>query len=196
VALAEAFAADTVAALLQCRAVGAVMVVTDDRGVAQALTALGADVVPDGCGDDLNGSLAQGAAEMARRRPSLRPAVVCADLPALRPDELARALDAMPADRMGLVADLGGGGTTVLSAPTSASLRPRFGPGSHRAHLREGARAVDLSDIDSVRRDVDTPEHLADAVALGVGSRTAFVLSAMTGPGDIARGSRRPQGSW
>lgn len=178
-ALAEAFAADTVAAVLQCRLVGAVLVVTDDRRVAEALDALGAGVVPDERRNDLNGSLRRGAAELARSRPELRPVVVCADLPALRPDQLARALDAMPGERMGLVADVAGVGTTVLAAPSNERLEPRFGPGSRAAHLDVGAADVDLPGIPGVRRDVDTPEDLTEAVALGVGPRTAFVLGTM-----------------
>jgi 2-phospho-L-lactate guanylyltransferase len=187
VALAEAFAADTVAAVLECPLVQSVLVVTDDRGVAEALEALGAEVVPDGLGDDLNGSLVQGAAELARRRPELRPVVVCADLPALRPDQLATALASMPTDRMGIVADAAGEGTTVLAAPWPGSLEPRFGPGSRKAHLDAAAGEVDRADIPGVRRDVDTPADLVDAAQLGVGPRTASVLAGIPSAGRLRR---------
>jgi 2-phospho-L-lactate guanylyltransferase len=177
VALAGAFAADTVAAVLDCPLVRTVLVVTDDHAVAEVMRALGADVVPDGLGDDLNGSLLKGAAELARRDPALRPVVVCADLPALRPGQLADALGAMPADRTVIVADAAAEGTTVLAAPWPGPLVPRFGPGSRRAHLDAGAAEVDRADIPAVRRDVDTPADLAAAIVLGVGPRTASVLA-------------------
>ncbi len=182
-ALAEAFAVDTVTALLACREVESVVVVTDDEGVADTFAALGAEPVPDGGGGDLNRSLARGVAELARHHPRLRPVVVCADLPALRPSEVGRALAAMPAGRMALVADAAGVGTTLLAGSAAGALDPSFGAGSRAAHLARGAVEVGLADIPTVRRDVDTPDDLADAVSLGVRARTALVLAALRGPG-------------
>ena len=94
--LAAAFAADTVTAAAACPLVDRVLVVTDDHVLARGLADLGADVIPDGTSDDLNGTLAQAAAEMHRRRPDLRLVALCADLPALRPEELAAALRCGP----------------------------------------------------------------------------------------------------
>ena len=81
--LVAAFAHDTIEALLDCRRVGLVVVVTDEVGLGRALAGTGAVAVPEGHGDDLNATLVQGAAEAARRRPDLRPLAICADLPAL-----------------------------------------------------------------------------------------------------------------
>src|SRR4051794_21453954 len=69
--LAAAFAADTVEAVLGCRLVSRVLVVTDDHVLARGLSELGADVIPDGTTVDLNGTLVQAAAEMHRRDPTL-----------------------------------------------------------------------------------------------------------------------------
>jgi 2-phospho-L-lactate guanylyltransferase len=177
-ALAEAFAADTVAALLGCDRVQRVLVVSDDAAVARRLAGIGAEVVPDGT-DDLNGALVQAAAEMHRRDPGLWLAAVCADLPALRPEELAVALDAADATRMSFVSDEDGVGTTALMAPDVATFRPCFGGDSRRGHLAAGAYEIDGVHQRTLRRDVDEPEDLAEALRLGVGPCTAAVCASL-----------------
>lgn len=172
--LVAAFAADTVAAALDCPTVGAVMVVTDELGLALSLRDLGAAVIPDGQPGDLNASLQQGAAELARTHPELRPVALCGDLPALVADDLDAALRAAPADGAAFVPDAAGVGTTLYTA-SSADFVPRFGQGSREAHLAAGA--AELPAAPSVRRDVDTPDDLADALSLGVGPRTSFVVT-------------------
>lgn len=176
--LAAAFATDTVAAVLACELVARALVVTDDHQLARAMADLGADVIPDGT-TDLNGTLVQAAAEMHRRDPGLRLAAVCADLPALRPHELAAALDATVAHGMSFVADEERLGTTVVVASEIAAFRPAFGHASRRQHLDVGASEVDGVDVPSVRRDVDDPADLDEALALGVGPRTSLVATAM-----------------
>lgn len=173
--LVVAFAADTVTAALESPLVDVVLAVTDDAAFARLLVGLGAGAIPDGATDDLNVSLLQAAAELHRRRPDLRIAALCADLPALRPGELTRALSAAADDRQSFVADSERVGTTFLAAPSPRDFLPRFGIGSRAAHLSDGAKEIDLDDIGSLRRDVDTPADLEAAIALGVGSRTATV---------------------
>ncbi len=180
--LATAFAMDTVAAALETPRVGCVLGVTDDHVLAAALADLGAEVVPDGASDDLNATLVQAAAELARRFPGLRPAALCADLPALRPDELGRALGSAPEEPAAFLADAEGRGTTLLLARDVEAFRPRFGPDSREAHRAAGAREIDLVDVPSLRRDVDTPADLEAALDLGVGPRTALVATLLARP--------------
>ncbi|HEX5561091.1 MAG TPA: 2-phospho-L-lactate guanylyltransferase [Nocardioidaceae bacterium] len=174
--LAAAFAEDTVTAVLSCARVDRVLVVTDDHVLAARLARVGAEVIPDGAGD-LNGTLRQAAAEMHRRAPGLRLAAVCADLPALRPGDLAAALDAADPSRMSFVPDRQRAGTTAVIAPRLDAFRPFFGRGSRRRHLQAGALEVDAVDVPTLRLDVDDPGDLADALGLGVGPRTAMVCS-------------------
>jgi 2-phospho-L-lactate/phosphoenolpyruvate guanylyltransferase len=176
-ALAAAFAADTVAATLDCDRVDLVLAVTDDHVLARDLAALGADVIPDGVADDLNASLVQAAAELRRRRPALQLAALCADLPALRPWELGTALAAAPGDRMAFLPDTEGSGTTLVTAPDVPGFRPEFGPGSRWAHRDAGALELGLDAVPTVRRDVDTPADLEEALRLGVGPRTRGALA-------------------
>jgi 2-phospho-L-lactate/phosphoenolpyruvate guanylyltransferase len=176
--LATAFAADTVAAALDCPAVARVLVVTDDHVLAGSMTDLGAGVLPDGMSDDLNGTLVQAAAEMHRQDPSLGLVALCADLPALRPDQLEAALASADPARMSFVADCEGQGTTAVVAPSVETFRPAFGVGSRRQHLDAGAVEI-VVDVPTLRRDVDDVDDLAEALDLGVGPRTSLVATGL-----------------
>ena len=177
--LATAFAVDTVTAAVACPVVDRVLVVTDDHELARGLADLGVEVLPDGTTDDLNGTLRLAAAEMARRRPELHLVALCADLPALRPDELTLALAAAHGPGMAFVADADGVGTTAVVAADLDAFRPAFGPGSRQRHLDAGAREVEGIDVPSLRRDVDDRDSLEEAVRLGVGPRTSFVATTL-----------------
>jgi 2-phospho-L-lactate guanylyltransferase len=176
--LAEAFAQDTVAACLAATSVAAVLVVTDDVRFSTVLTALGCEAVPDGVTGDLNGTLRQAAAEAHRRWPHLVPVAICADLPALVPEDLDATLARVSGPHPWFVPDADGVGTTLYVASYD-EFDPRFGPGSRDAHLDGGAR--ELADVPaSVRRDVDDLDDLREAVALGVGPRTAAAVPTTT----------------
>lgn len=172
--LALAFAQDTVAAALACHVVRDVVVVTDDPTATVELTALGARVVPDAPADGLNAALAHGARAVRAVRPRAAVAVLNADLPALRPTELAHVLEAADPFPRAFLADAAGIGTTLLTASPGAELNPAFGGPSRRRHLSSGAVEITLTGVDSVRRDVDTGDDLLVAAALGLGTHTAL----------------------
>ncbi|MFI1963637.1 2-phospho-L-lactate guanylyltransferase [Streptomyces pathocidini] len=171
--LALAFAQDTVAAALACPAVRDVVVVTDDPLAGAELGALGARAVRDEPGSGLNAALAHGARVVRQVRPGAAVAALNADLPALRPTELARVLRTAARSPRAFLADAAGVGTTLLCALPGTELAPAFGALSRARHRDSGATEIPLADVDSVRRDVDTVEDLHAALALGVGPRTA-----------------------
>lgn len=177
--LALAFAADTLAAALACPAVVGIVVVTDEEAVADLALSMGCMPIADEPDAGLNTALAHGAAVALRRWPGNPVAALSADLPALRPDELGTALRAARHFQLAFVADTGGDGTTLLAAGTGSAFVPRFGPGSAAAHRLGGAAELTTLDVPSLRRDVDTPADLRDAVILGVGPRTSSVLDAL-----------------
>lgn len=177
-ALARAFALDTVAACLATTRVAEVLVVTDDAGFARELGALGCAAIPDGVAGDLNGTLREAAAEARRRWPRLSAVALCADLPALRPEDLDDALARVPPGVGAFVADAARVGTTLYTAPYDA-FDPHYGPGSRAAHLEAGAVEVGGL-LASLRRDVDDLADLAAAQALGLGPRTAGVVAGLT----------------
>jgi len=177
--LALAFALDTVTAALACPPVARVLVVTQDAVAGAQLARLGAVVVDGEPGGGLNPALAHGAAYAQRLAPAAPLAVLSADLPALRPAELARVLAAVPASGRAFLADTPGLGTTLLTCSPGTVLQPDFGGSSRARHAAGGAYEIALADVPSVRRDVDTGADLAEALALGVGGHTAAVAAVL-----------------
>jgi 2-phospho-L-lactate guanylyltransferase len=194
--LALALASDTVSAVVACPEVARVIVVTSDPVAGPRLLSLGALVLPEaprGAGRDdpagarpnsdgsqhrLNAALLGGAAVASRRWPGTGLAALTADLPALRPAELAEALRAA-ADTGGaaFVPDAAGLGTTMYAVVPGAEFRPMYGGASRARHAAGGATELALDGIAGLRQDVDTPDDLRAAVALGVGPRTAEVAA-------------------
>ncbi len=167
--LAEAFVLDTIAAARAAERVAAVLVVTDDHVLARRLAGAGFATIPDGVSGDLNGSLVQAAAEALRRWPDAQPVALCADLPALRPDELDAALGEASGSAA-FVPDAHGTGTCLYTAP-AAEFDPRFGHDSAALHRTAGAREL-AGDWPHLRQDVDDLVDLGRAMALGVGPAT------------------------
>ena len=174
--LATAFALDTVGACLETPGVARVLVTTDDAAFASTVESMGADAVPDGA-VGLNAALREAAAVAHRRWPDLVPVALLADLPALRPADLAVALGEVGArsSYSSFVADADGSGTTLYSAG-SGSFDPRFGRDSAAAHADAGAVPVE-GELTSLRRDVDDVDDLRAALALGVGPATRAAVS-------------------
>ncbi|MEU5433100.1 2-phospho-L-lactate guanylyltransferase [Streptomyces sp. NPDC020719] len=177
--LALAFALDTVAAALACASVRDVAVVTDDPLAGAELASLGARIVADRPGAGLNAALAHGAYAVRRARPDAAVAALNADLPALRPAELGRVLDAASLFPRAFLADAAGIGTTFLSAGPGTDLAPAFGGPSRAAHSASGAAEILLAGVDSVRQDVDTGADLRAALALGAGPATTALRAAV-----------------
>jgi 2-phospho-L-lactate guanylyltransferase len=176
VQLARAFPADCVEAALAADLVGTVVVVTDDTVATATFRELGAEVIPDVPDAGLNPALQHARAHVRSRHGHRPVAVLSGDLPSLRPAALSTALTRAHPFARAFLPDLAGHGTTLLTAASGADLDPRFGPASRRHHLASGARELDPDGLDSVRRDVDTPADLQDAVRLGVGRHTRAVL--------------------
>jgi len=174
--LALAFALDTVEAALACDLVHAVVAVTDEPVAARQLGELGATVVADAPDAGLNPALVHGTLVARAADQDCGVGALSADLPALRSAELTRALRQAAAHEVSFVRDAGGAGTTLLLARPGARFEPQFGAGSATLHAAAGA--VELgAGLQSLRRDVDTEDDLAAAVALGLGPRSAEVVS-------------------
>ncbi|MCD7444136.1 2-phospho-L-lactate guanylyltransferase [Streptomyces lincolnensis] len=181
--LALAFAQDTVTAALACPSVKDVAVVTDDLLAGRELAALGARIVTDEPRGGLNPALAHAAAAVRETRPDSAVAALNADLPALRPLELARVLDAAAEFPRAFLPDAAAIGTTLLAAGEGQQLHPAFGTDSRARHRAGGAVELTLTAVDSVRQDVDTGADLRAALALGLGPRTAAAAARLLIPG-------------
>jgi 2-phospho-L-lactate/phosphoenolpyruvate guanylyltransferase len=169
--LVLALLADTVTAAVACPSVAEVIVVTDDPAAADVVAPLGARTLADEPDRGLNPALEHGAG----RAGSAAVAALSSDLPALRPGELAAALRAAEGAPRCFVADAHGTGTTLLTA-VGSGLRARFGPGSAAAHAGDGAVRL-TGDWPGLAQDVDTPDDLRAALALGAGRRTTALVA-------------------
>ena len=172
---ALAIAADTITAAMASPLVERVVVVTDDLVAGGVLGELGAYVIADEPDAGLNPALRHGAKTAARLAPDAGIAALFADLPALRPDELTRALEAARSRPQAFVPDAADEGTTLYASRTH--FHPAFGRGSRDRHHEAGAHELHLPDIPGLRRDVDTLSDLHEAIALGVGPHTAEVAA-------------------
>jgi 2-phospho-L-lactate/phosphoenolpyruvate guanylyltransferase len=164
--IVEAIRADTLAAVRAAGPVARIVVIgdTDGEGITLVQSSPG-----------LNGALRDGAAYARERWPGDGVAALVGDLPALRPDEIASALDAAAGHPSAFVPDASGTGTTLLAATPGTALDPRFGLGSAARHAEIAAA---LPAGRGLRTDVDTVAELADADRFGVGPATAAVLTA------------------
>jgi 2-phospho-L-lactate guanylyltransferase len=181
--LVLAMLVDTITAAAAVPAVSTITVVTPDEDAADAARRLGARIVldptPTGHPDPLNTALT--TAEAAVRETTSNVAVLQGDLPALQARELAQALTAARANARSFVGDRHGSGTAALFA-FGVPLDPRFGPDSARRHEDSGAVAL-LREWPGLRCDIDTPDDLAAALRLGVGTATKRTVADMEVPG-------------
>ncbi|MGV9613449.1 2-phospho-L-lactate guanylyltransferase [Nocardia xishanensis] len=177
--LVLAMLADTVAAAATVPLVRSVTVVTPDPVVAELAGGLGAHVHPEpriADSDGLNTALSDAADALRRRHGAVELLALQADLPALRPEELADMLTVAPVGKRAVVVDHAGTGTAALVVRDGvAPLDPRFGADSARRHIAAGA--ADLTGHwPGLRLDVDTAADLDLAVELGAGDATRAVL--------------------
>jgi len=132
-----------------------------------------------GVQDLLNAALRHGAAVAERRWPGTGLAALTADLPAMSPAELATALRAAGSapGAAAFVPDAAGVGTTLYAVPPGGEFLPLFGGASRARHAAAGATELGLAGVTGLRRDVDTPDDLREALALGVGPFTRAVAA-------------------
>lgn len=177
--LAAAFAADTIDAALAAPDVNRVLVVGGEGIAGPVLAMPRVTQLPDVA--DLDVAVTRGMTWARELAPGCPIMVLQADLPCLRASDLRTLSGAAPTTRPGVLADAEGSGTVALTLPVGTTLRTAFGAGSFTRHVRAGADPIDLQ-APGLRRDVDTLEHLREAVRLGVGGHTLQVLEQMRFP--------------
>lgn len=174
--LVLALARDTLAAAAGAAAVRQAVAICSDERVRTVLVGDGVRVIPDEPAAGLNPALRYGEAVLRAADPTTTVGVLQADLPALSPRELDRAVrHALATGVRTFCADRTGTGTTMLLAVQGQLLQPRFGVGSAAAHRATGAR--ELAGLwPGLRCDVDTAADLAIARGLGLGQFTRAAL--------------------
>lgn len=177
--LARAIALDTIAAALETPEVARVTVVTGDVRLAAELTE-GSDatpdrvtVIPEAEATGIAAAIALALDQIDEESPR---AVLLGDLPALSPADLGTALRAAERVERSFVPDRDTGGTTLVTAGPGVELLSRFGDGSAVRHAALGLVRLHVPRDSTLRRDVDTPDQLDAAAALGLGVRTRQAL--------------------
>ncbi|MBN9155553.1 MAG: 2-phospho-L-lactate guanylyltransferase [Microbacterium sp.] len=173
--VARAMAEDVLEVVGRCSAVSEIVIVTSEPNwPRECESSVPTRVHPDlAC--TLNGAASSAVASVS---PAVFSAIITADLPFLRTDELATALQRGVDVARGMVTDYPGTGTTLLTARPGAGHRPRFGEDSSRLHAEVGYVALNTGADAGLRRDVDTVEDLEAMSHLGIGPRTATALRA------------------
>lgn len=182
VEVVRAIALDTIDAVSRASQVGRLIVVTGDAELVGALADAGvtADVVDDEPPRGLAGAIRAGLDRADRSSPR---AVLLGDLPSLQPQELDDALAAAAAHERAFVADAEGTGSSLATAQGGVELVEAFGADSAERHRALGLVELPVSSQSGLRRDVDTPGHLRDAAAGGVGRFTRAALASASQPG-------------
>ncbi len=173
-AFASACAQDTVAAILALELDIQLVIVTNDAAVARLFQHSAVTFIDDP-NTGINAAIEAGA-KYLRSAAQAPLAAVCADLPCLRTDALARILIQAGEVERGYVPDAEALGTTILTARPGAQLQPEFGPDSARAHQASGAATLTADPC--ARRDVDDESGLQAATALGLGPATSRTVAA------------------
>ena len=198
--LALAFASDVVTAALAAQRVAHVVVVTDDPLASATLGALGALIVPDSPDSGINPALVHGCEAALSRWPGTSIAALSSDVPCALPDDIDAVLGladvsnnsrsflsdasgvgtSFLSDASGVgtsfLSDASGVGTTMFMAPAGTPFTPAFGRRSRAAHRAAGAHEIVGTNLQRLRRDVDTEADLWDARRLGTGAHTAALL--------------------
>jgi 2-phospho-L-lactate/phosphoenolpyruvate guanylyltransferase len=176
--LAWTMALDTLSALRHV--LPHVLVVSDQPALEARLrqAGLAVEVISESGHVGMNSALGRGA--LILRTQGFSSVLACVgDLPALRPESVARILAASRSHPRSFVADASGIGTTMLVAHDVA-LAPQFQGRSAAAHHASGAVGLAAEAIGSpvadARRDVDTEADLAAAIGLGVGPATSALI--------------------
>jgi 2-phospho-L-lactate guanylyltransferase len=175
VALAEALARDTLDAVAGSSRVRMVLVVTDDPALVDDLALPVAATVRTQRAPGLNNAIGEGLRYAQESWPDFGQAVLLGDLPALTSEDLDETLAAAEELPLGVVADAAGSGTVLITAQPGLPLLPAFGVGSADRHRALGHKP--LRAPQRLRRDVDTPEDLREALRLGVGRHTAALVA-------------------
>lgn len=153
------------ASLRATSAVEDVIVMTPDPDVRAFTAAAGVRSVPD-----QSAGFNEALLEVIRSLPAHSHAIVimAADLPLLRPADVAAFLAAGRPETAVLAPARDGTGTNALLVPPGTAIRPGFGPASltrHRGRARAlGLRVAEVNRI-GLAFDLDTP---ADLIALGL----------------------------
>ncbi len=159
-------ASSTVRTALAAESVGTVLVVTSDPDIASDALEAGAQVVDEGRPLGINMAAVLGRREAFEASPNAPVAILVADLPYLRPQDIDAAVaEFTELDQPLFVADRHGSGTTFLIHSRGQMMGMAFGHHSASMHRRLGYGEARLPER-GLRVDLDTAEDLKEMARL------------------------------
>lgn len=162
--LALAMLEDVVRALAP--ATDIVAVISPDADVRALATSLGAQAIEEPASvRGINQALSHALESLSPEPEAV--VVVLADVPLITPDDVRSAIAALP-ERGIVICPSHDNGTSLLAMRPAGLIPFRFGPKSFSLHKREAAArsiAAEVQRIDSLSRDIDSPEDLRELAA-------------------------------
>jgi 2-phospho-L-lactate/phosphoenolpyruvate guanylyltransferase len=180
-ALAFAFLRDTIAAVDASGLVQRVLVVSAAPEVGALPAEFPVVRLVEDPGGGLNSAVRAGIEDARHRFTSARVAAMTGDLPVLQPPDLRDALLLAGSVPLGVCADRGGTGSTMITMAAGVEVVPQFGVDSFDRHVARGHAPIAVPSDSSLRFDIDTVADLDDARAAGLrlGESTASVLDSI-----------------
>lgn len=176
--LARTMYAEVLAAMLACRALDHIAVVTSDARVADHARRRGALVFEE---QEQRGHSrsADSAARKAREMGATSVLLMPIDVPLVTPAEIEALAAAAPRAGLVIVPSADGTGTNALLRTPPDAIESRFGPGSFRAHMEQARTrgiAAEVMRPPGLVFDIDTPEDIAELLARAPDCRIAQFL--------------------
>ena len=182
-ALACAMFEDVLAALVHCKSLEGVMVVTADNQASAIASASGALVLAEPSPIDLNAALLHATTYLADVADT-GIVVVPADIPQLSPDAVECAVENLNSPSAVALARSSDGGTNLLACRPPDVIQPHFGTGSFDAHCAAARRAgleAHVIEWPALELDLDRPGDLVAFLSLRTKTRThTSVLHALS----------------
>jgi len=175
--LARSMAADTLDSIVACDSVAEVVVVTREVEEVDLIAPVGVRTVREPGATGLNGAISLGMRIAGLHRHRI---AIVGDLPFLRGEDLAAALEMAQEHPRAMVPDRDGTGTTAITARAGVEARPQFGTMSFVKHFAGGHTPLDVDPRSTLRWDVDCIEDLQASRFLRPGECTDRAIAAMT----------------
>lgn len=160
--LVLAMLADVLETLAAVPAIERTLVISGDADVAEAAARLGAGVVTEPQGGDLNDAIARGL-EHAHALGALRALVLPGDVPLATPTEIEALLRRAATGEAAIAPDRTKDGTNALLLPLPCGLALAFGKASFLQHMQAAARSglvIHVVAGDGLAHDIDFPADL------------------------------------
>ena len=187
--LAREMFEDVLAALVDCRTLEGVVVVTADSDAAAIARQAGALVLDESVAAGLNAALVNAIASLPAATDT-GIVMVPSDLPQLSTNAIDYAIERIDAPAAVALQRASDGGTNLLACRTARIITPRFGAGSFDAHCAAARRSGVVPHViewPGLECDLDRPDDLPAFLSLRTPTRSHAFLAQVLSRGMMSR---------